>query len=66
MYLVIIRSAMTAIAGLRLRWQKLRRTGDVTVESQPIAEPLVPSLVPHRIEARIGRPPAVPKPRARR
>jgi cellulose synthase/poly-beta-1,6-N-acetylglucosamine synthase-like glycosyltransferase/peptidoglycan/xylan/chitin deacetylase (PgdA/CDA1 family) len=47
MYLVIIRSAMTAIAGLRLRWQKLRRTGDVTIPPDPpepparVAEPAV-------------------------
>jgi cellulose synthase/poly-beta-1,6-N-acetylglucosamine synthase-like glycosyltransferase/peptidoglycan/xylan/chitin deacetylase (PgdA/CDA1 family) len=31
MYLVIIRSALTALAGARLRWQKLRRTGDVAM-----------------------------------
>jgi cellulose synthase/poly-beta-1,6-N-acetylglucosamine synthase-like glycosyltransferase len=31
MYLVVIRSALTALAGARLRWQKLRRTGDVAV-----------------------------------
>jgi cellulose synthase/poly-beta-1,6-N-acetylglucosamine synthase-like glycosyltransferase len=31
MYLVIIRSAVTALTGARLRWQKLRRVGDVAV-----------------------------------
>jgi cellulose synthase/poly-beta-1,6-N-acetylglucosamine synthase-like glycosyltransferase/peptidoglycan/xylan/chitin deacetylase (PgdA/CDA1 family) len=63
MYLVIIRSAMTAIAGLRLRWQKLRRTGDVTVQAPSAAAPFEPATVPYRIEARIDRPPVVPKPR---
>jgi cellulose synthase/poly-beta-1,6-N-acetylglucosamine synthase-like glycosyltransferase len=31
MYLVVIRSVATALAGARLRWQKLRRTGEVSV-----------------------------------
>ncbi len=31
MYLVLVRSAVTALTGRRLRWQKLRRTGDVTI-----------------------------------
>ncbi|GIF01305.1 bi-functional transferase/deacetylase [Paractinoplanes rishiriensis] len=31
MYLVLIHSALTAVAGRRLRWQKMRRTGEVTV-----------------------------------
>ncbi|HYN94767.1 MAG TPA: bifunctional polysaccharide deacetylase/glycosyltransferase family 2 protein, partial [Pilimelia sp.] len=31
MYLVIIRSVLTALTGVRLRWQKLRRTGDVSL-----------------------------------
>jgi hypothetical protein len=31
MYLVVIRSVATALAGARLRWQKLRRTGDTSV-----------------------------------
>ncbi len=31
MYLVVIESALSAIAGTRLRWQKLTRTGDVAV-----------------------------------
>ncbi|HEX8629398.1 MAG TPA: bifunctional polysaccharide deacetylase/glycosyltransferase family 2 protein, partial [Catenuloplanes sp.] len=35
MYLVIIRSVLTALAGVRLRWQKLRRTGDVSVLHPP-------------------------------
>ncbi|WP_127508085.1 bifunctional polysaccharide deacetylase/glycosyltransferase family 2 protein [Actinoplanes solisilvae] len=30
MYLVLLHSALTAVAGRRLRWQKLRRTGEVT------------------------------------
>ena len=35
MYLVVIRSVLTALAGVRLRWQKLRRTGDVSVLHPP-------------------------------
>jgi hypothetical protein len=35
MYLVVIRSVLTALAGVRLRWQKLRRTGDVSVSHPP-------------------------------
>jgi cellulose synthase/poly-beta-1,6-N-acetylglucosamine synthase-like glycosyltransferase/peptidoglycan/xylan/chitin deacetylase (PgdA/CDA1 family) len=38
MYLVVIRSVATALAGARLRWQKLRRTGEVSVSipAQPV------------------------------
>jgi hypothetical protein len=45
MYAVLIRSVVTAITGIRLRWQKLRRTGDfggVPVASGP--KPLPPSV----------------------
>jgi len=31
MYLVLLHSAITAVTGRRLRWQKLRRTGEVDV-----------------------------------
>jgi cellulose synthase/poly-beta-1,6-N-acetylglucosamine synthase-like glycosyltransferase/peptidoglycan/xylan/chitin deacetylase (PgdA/CDA1 family) len=31
MYIVLLQSAVTALTGRRLSWQKLRRTGDVTV-----------------------------------
>jgi cellulose synthase/poly-beta-1,6-N-acetylglucosamine synthase-like glycosyltransferase len=31
MYLIIIRSIATALTGARLRWQKLRRTGQVSI-----------------------------------
>jgi hypothetical protein len=31
MYLVLLQSAITALTGRRLRWQKLRRYGDVAV-----------------------------------
>jgi hypothetical protein len=31
MYLVLLRSALTALTGRRLRWQKLRRSGEVAV-----------------------------------
>ncbi|RNL62381.1 glycosyltransferase [Nocardioides marmoriginsengisoli] len=34
MYLVVIQSAASALYGIRLRWQKLRRTGDL--ESAPV------------------------------
>jgi hypothetical protein len=29
MYLVVIQSVASALYGVRLRWQKLRRTGDL-------------------------------------
>jgi cellulose synthase/poly-beta-1,6-N-acetylglucosamine synthase-like glycosyltransferase/peptidoglycan/xylan/chitin deacetylase (PgdA/CDA1 family) len=35
MYLVLLHSAATAVAGRRLRWQKVRRTGEVTVPAAP-------------------------------
>jgi cellulose synthase/poly-beta-1,6-N-acetylglucosamine synthase-like glycosyltransferase len=31
MYLVLVQSVVTAVTGRRLRWQKLRRTGDVSI-----------------------------------
>ena len=34
MYLVVIESAMTALAGTRLRWHKLERTGDIEVSPE--------------------------------
>jgi cellulose synthase/poly-beta-1,6-N-acetylglucosamine synthase-like glycosyltransferase/peptidoglycan/xylan/chitin deacetylase (PgdA/CDA1 family) len=34
MYLVLLHSAGTAVAGRRLRWQKMRRTGEVTVPAR--------------------------------
>ncbi|MEU4421563.1 glycosyltransferase [Actinoplanes sp. NPDC024001] len=34
MYLVLIHSALTALAGRRLRWQKMRRTGEVAVPAR--------------------------------
>ena len=33
MYLVVIQSVFTAVYGIRLRWEKLRRTGDVEVSA---------------------------------
>jgi len=33
MYLVLLQSALTALTGRRLRWQKLRRSGEVAVPS---------------------------------
>jgi cellulose synthase/poly-beta-1,6-N-acetylglucosamine synthase-like glycosyltransferase len=35
MYLVVIRSVLTALAGVRLRWHKLRRTGEVAAVIGP-------------------------------
>jgi cellulose synthase/poly-beta-1,6-N-acetylglucosamine synthase-like glycosyltransferase/peptidoglycan/xylan/chitin deacetylase (PgdA/CDA1 family) len=35
MYLVLIRSLLTALAGVRLRWQKLLRTGEAVAPGQP-------------------------------
>jgi cellulose synthase/poly-beta-1,6-N-acetylglucosamine synthase-like glycosyltransferase/peptidoglycan/xylan/chitin deacetylase (PgdA/CDA1 family) len=35
MYLVLLQSAATALTGRRLHWQKLRRTGEVTVAPAP-------------------------------
>ncbi len=37
MYLVVIESAISALAGTRLRWHKVERTGDVEVGSQHVA-----------------------------
>ncbi len=37
MYLVVIESAISALAGTRLRWHKLERTGDVEIGSQGAA-----------------------------
>jgi hypothetical protein len=33
MYVVLIRSAVTALAGRRLRWQKLQRSAEVAVHA---------------------------------
>jgi hypothetical protein len=33
MYLVVLQSVFTALAGMRLPWEKLRRTGDVQLPS---------------------------------
>ena len=35
MYLVLVHSVVTALSGGRLKWQKLRRTGEVA--AQPTA-----------------------------
>jgi hypothetical protein len=35
MYVVLLHSAITAVTGRRLRWQKLRRTGEVGVVPAP-------------------------------
>lgn len=34
MYLVVIQSVASAVYGIRLKWQKLRRTGDM--EAAPV------------------------------
>jgi peptidoglycan/xylan/chitin deacetylase (PgdA/CDA1 family)/GT2 family glycosyltransferase len=36
MYLVVVQSAFTALAGLRLPWEKLRRTGDVQLPGEAV------------------------------
>jgi len=36
MYLVVIQSVASAMYGVRLRWHKLRRTGDVAVPARAI------------------------------
>jgi hypothetical protein len=35
MYLVLLQAAVTAVTGRHLRWQKLHRTGEVTVAPVP-------------------------------
>lgn len=35
MYLVLLQSMFTALAGIRLRWQKLFRTGEAAIPTQP-------------------------------
>ncbi len=37
MYLVVIESAVSALAGTRLRWHKLERTGEIEIGSQGVA-----------------------------
>ena len=34
MYLVLVHSALTAVSGGRLRWQKLRRSGEVAAAAR--------------------------------
>ena len=36
MYLVVVQSVFTALAGLRLPWEKLRRTGDVQLPGEAV------------------------------
>jgi hypothetical protein len=36
MYLVVIQSVFTALAGMRLPWEKLRRTGDVQLPGESV------------------------------
>ncbi|MFC4020044.1 bifunctional polysaccharide deacetylase/glycosyltransferase family 2 protein [Micromonospora sp. GCM10011542] len=37
MYLVLVHSVVTALSGGRLKWQKLRRTGEVAMQAQPVS-----------------------------
>jgi len=46
MYLVLIQSIATAASGIRLRWQKLRRTGDFGGAPAGTGVPLVPEREP--------------------
>ncbi|WP_334314270.1 glycosyltransferase [Streptomyces gilvifuscus] len=41
LYTVLLQSCTTAVTGVRLRWHKLRRTGDVTAPPQPGGRPAV-------------------------
>jgi cellulose synthase/poly-beta-1,6-N-acetylglucosamine synthase-like glycosyltransferase len=43
MYLVLLHSAITALSGGRLKWQKLRRTGEVATP-QPAPPPTLPVI----------------------
>jgi hypothetical protein len=36
MYLVVIQSVATALAGSRLRWQRMERYGSLTVPQGPV------------------------------
>jgi hypothetical protein len=40
MYLVVVQSVFTAIYGVRLPWDKLRRTGDVQLPADASPDPV--------------------------
>jgi hypothetical protein len=44
MYLVVIQSVWTALAGSRLRWQRMERYGSLQVPSASAAEPRLSHL----------------------
>ncbi|WP_249714185.1 bifunctional polysaccharide deacetylase/glycosyltransferase family 2 protein [Rhizomonospora bruguierae] len=52
MYLVLVQSALTALTGVRLRWQKLLRTGDATLPPQPGRD--AGREVPAKVDAEAG------------
>ncbi|WP_327732998.1 hypothetical protein OG749_03135 [Streptomyces nojiriensis] len=56
MYLVVIQSVFTAVAGSRLRWQRMERYGSLQVPVTP-SEPLA-AAPPRPSDPSYGRPPA--------
>ncbi|MDX3387217.1 glycosyltransferase [Streptomyces niveiscabiei] len=63
LYLVLLRSAATAVSGAGLRWHKLRRTGRVTAPAAP--KPLPAPIAPKPPRAPAGPPSARPAKGAR-
>ncbi|HEX8630572.1 MAG TPA: bifunctional polysaccharide deacetylase/glycosyltransferase family 2 protein, partial [Catenuloplanes sp.] len=57
MYRVLVQSAVTALAGRRLRWHKLHRTGLATAPG-PVGEPGPPAPAPATGPAAVGPVPA--------
>ncbi|MEU7606866.1 bifunctional polysaccharide deacetylase/glycosyltransferase family 2 protein [Streptomyces sp. NPDC041003] len=55
MYLVVIQSVFTAVAGSRLRWQRMERYGSLQVPATP-SEPLT-AVPPRPSDPSYGRPP---------
>jgi hypothetical protein len=39
MYMVVLESLISAVRGVRLRWQHLERTGDIEIPNEPGPEP---------------------------
>ncbi|WP_405786774.1 bifunctional polysaccharide deacetylase/glycosyltransferase family 2 protein [Streptomyces sp. NBC_00029] len=56
MYLVVIQSVFTAVAGSRLRWQRMERYGSLQAPATP-SEPLI-AVPPRPSDPSYGRPPA--------
>ncbi|MCW0214164.1 MAG: glycosyltransferase [Pseudonocardia sp.] len=60
MYIVLVQSTISAISGVRVRWQKLQRTGAVDALMVASQRPATPSPTPAR--TRVERPPAARPP----